>query len=231
MNDIIEAFGRDLGPLTLNPGLPSSEDKKWSTSSAAPRAPSDRRGAALTPPDLHETDDVAPSRPHALQADTSQEPSASVRPDEHPLSAVQQEQVLQLRDHLVDLFERSDRQRTWHPLLKDIADTFNLLYGQLIDPSTLLNALPSMQRELQALPPTRDDAQLARVRRRFLKMGEYVFPYLEEKHLPRWCPPRPSWHLPPLARKNPRHFWAKVWDSFDFSSPQFIDTTLSRTEQ
>lgn len=172
-----------------------------------------------------------PAPPTGFDPHNNTESPVKVNQDQPSLSSSQQEPVLQLRDHLVDLFEKSDRQTAWHPLFKNIAEAFNLAHGQLVNPSDLLKALPPMQEELRAVPLVHDEAKLATVRERFINMGGAVFHHLEEEHLPRWCPPRPYWNLPPAARRDPRQFWTKVWDSFDFSTPQFIDTTLSQIEQ
>lgn len=116
-------------------------------------------------------------------------------------------------------------------MLKEIADCFAHVHGQDADCSGLIEATPPEKGELEAPQPVDDSDALRKVRESFLKMAPHLIRYLETgPHSPHVDEELP-WNLPPAAREDPRAFWAKIFDSFDFSSPQYFDTTLPLEQQ
>lgn len=137
-----------------------------------------------------------------------------------------------MRDQLIELCFGLDRQSRWFPTLKGLADNFVRLHGSDVECSGLIESVPVENGQLEAPPPSDDHEALRQVRESFSKWHPTSYiPYLESKPLSPHVPPPKSWNLPPAARTDPRAFWAEVFDSFDFSSPQYFDTTLSLKQQ
>lgn len=151
--------------------------------------------------------------------------------DQHALPKFQRHHIVKLRDLLVDLFQGLDRLPRWYPLMDEIADEFEAAFGQQADCSELIDAVPPDGDELEVPMPSSDVHQLEEVRRSFMAMAPNVTTHIEEQSQQRHFSFKDRWTLPASAREDPLGFWGKIWDSFDFSSPQFFDTTLTYEEQ
>lgn len=150
--------------------------------------------------------------------------------DHEQLWRAKREDVSELRDMLVELFKGLERLLRWHYLMRDLADKFEAIHGELVDCSGLLEVTPAEEDE-EVPKPISDPAALQEIRDSFLNMAPHVIPYMEREPRSEYEDRDQSWNLPLEARQDPCSFWAKIWDSFDFSSPQYFDTTLRLEEQ
>lgn len=158
-------------------------------------------------------------------------PSGSTPEDQQGVSEAQKDRVEELRDLLVYLFQGLDRQPRWYPLMSEVGDIFEMIHGQQVDCSELIEAVPPEEDELEVPMPFSDGKQLEEVRRSFMAMAPGLTEHIEWESQKRHWVPRDRWDLPASAREDPLGFWGKIWDSLDFSSPQFFDTTLMYEEQ
>lgn len=151
---------------------------------------------------------------------------------------VTQKGLVVLHDQLKELFETSEIYPGLYPGIERVVNTFQELFGSHFDCSGLSNVLHNDGDHLRAPEPVPNPKLLEEVRKSFLQMAErvpdYFKPYQQNYYYEVRYGPVPDvepWNLPPEADSDPLGFWTKIWDTFDFAAPQYLDTKRDFEEQ
>lgn len=212
---VAEEFKLDCTLLPLDPDLVPDGDQTRMAGHAA-----------SDPPVISPQNELAPGTSSESHDGTASPPVTQVG-----LSPLQKERVPRFRERLRNALEAFGRYPLLRPDLTDLANDFNFILGQFTDGSDLFEAIPTDEVDVRAPKPKANPALLQEVRDSFLKMAPHVTSHLYHPSRVHFPQPPESWNLPPEAREDPLAFWSKIWDSFDFSAPQFFDTTLELDEQ